>query len=75
MRTISIDISDSEFLKYNFQEEKLSFTDLVEKISIELAKQALRKCQEIAEKTGLSQLSLEEINAEIQAVRNAKSNT
>ena len=46
--------------------------DPVEKIKNDFALQALRSCQLIAEKVGLSLLSLEDINAEITEVRNAK---
>ncbi len=50
----------------------IPFDELKEKISIEYAREALIKCNQIAKETGLSQLTNDEINAEINAVRNAK---
>ncbi|MFN7117051.1 MAG: hypothetical protein ACK4TA_09655 [Saprospiraceae bacterium] len=72
MKTLNIAISEKDFNKYGFSAENLSFEELIEKINVELARQALLRAQEIAEQTGLSQMTLEEINAEIQAVRDAK---
>ena len=43
--------------------------ELKEKISLLFAKEALLKCQRIAQKTGLSKMTLDEINAEIKAAR------
>ena len=43
-------------------------------MSVEYAKEALQKCNDIALEVGLSKMTLEEINEEIAAVRNAKNN-
>ncbi len=76
MRTIQVTISDTDYTKYGFQEKSaMPFSDLEDIISIEYAKKALKACNDIAEKTGLSKMSLEEINAEIKAVRDAKNNS
>jgi hypothetical protein len=75
MRTIHIKISDTDFQKYNLQGSEIKFTDLVEAISREYARRALLECNEIAAQVGLSGMSMEEINAEIQAVRDAKSHS
>jgi len=48
---------------------------LVEKISLEYARQSLLEYNEIAEKTGLSKMTLDEINAEIKAVSDAKNHS
>ncbi len=46
MKTLQIQITDKEYLKYNFQEKKeLTFADLEELISVEYAKKALLKCK------------------------------
>ena len=75
MRTLQINISETDFRKYNLAPDQvLKFTDLVEKISMQYAKQSLLKCNEIAERVGLSAMTLEEINTEIKAVRDAKNN-
>lgn len=75
MKTLQIQISDQDYSKYNFENKgQLTFAELEELISIEYAKKSLAKCTEIAEQTGLSKMTLEEINSEIKAVRDAKNN-
>lgn len=59
--------------KFGLDKPQISFEELLDKISTELTRQALYACQDIAERVGLSSMTLEEINAEIKAVRrNAK---
>jgi hypothetical protein len=48
---------------------------LVELINLEYARKALLECNEIAEKVGLSKMTMDEINAEIKAVRDAKAHS
>jgi len=72
MRTIQIKVSETDFQKYNLGSEEIKFTDLVEMISKELMRQNLNKCVELAEKYGLSSMTMDEINEEVKAVRNAK---
>ncbi|MBK0382812.1 hypothetical protein I5M32_07550 [Pedobacter sp. SD-b] len=75
MKTLNIAISDIEYNKFGLKDEKISFSDLLEIISRELNKQNLSKSVELAEKYGLSNMSMEEISSEVRAVRyNAKSN-
>ncbi len=72
MRNIQLKISESDFQKYKLDKGEIKFTDLVEKISLEYARKAVLECNQIATQTGLSEMSLEEIKAEINAVRNEK---
>lgn len=72
MRTIQISISENDFQKYNFGSGEIKFADLVELISREYAKKALLESNEIAEQVGLLKMTMDEINAEIKAVRDAK---
>jgi 3,4-dihydroxy-2-butanone 4-phosphate synthase len=72
MKTLSISISELEFNKFGIEKESLTFTELVELISRELMRQNLDKCVELAEKHGLSTMTMDEINEEVKAVRNAK---
>jgi hypothetical protein len=69
MKTLQISISDIEFNKFGLKEQNLAFSDLLELVSKELSKQNLSKCVELAEKYGLSSLSMEEITDEVKAVR------
>ncbi len=74
MKTLTINLSEKEFLKYGFRSENPDFDEFVRKIKIDLAKEALRNTVSIAEKEGLSAITLEEINQEVKAVRGAKDN-
>ncbi|MCU0426537.1 MAG: hypothetical protein MUF71_13020 [Candidatus Kapabacteria bacterium] len=76
MRTIQLKVSDTDFQKYNLGSSvEIKFTDLVELISREYARKALLECNEIAQQVGLSNMTMDEINAEIKAVRDAKTHS
>jgi hypothetical protein len=72
-KNLTVAIDDFQYDKFGFESDRISFDELKEKISIEYAREALLKCNLIAEQNGLSKLTLADINAEINAVRNAKS--
>ncbi len=72
MRTLNISISDIEFNKFGIKRDNLTFTEFVELISRELMRQNLNKCVELAERYGLSSMTMDEINEEVKAVRSAK---
>lgn len=73
VRTLNISISDIEFDKFGLKEDKLSFSDFVDLISRELTRQNLNKCLELADKHGLSKLTMNGITDEVKAVgQNAK---
>ena len=69
MRTLSVSISDLEFNKFGIKDSKLNFTDFVDIVSKELTRQNLNKCIELAEKYGLSKMTIDEITNEVKAVR------
>jgi hypothetical protein len=74
MRTLSISITENEYLEFGIKENKLNFSDFVDIVSKRINQQNLLKSTELAEKYGLSSLSLDEIRNEVKAVRaNAKS--
>ena len=73
MRTLNVSISDNEFNKFGIKNDKLNFTDFVDIVSKELTRQNLNMCIELAERYGLSKMTMEEITNEVKAVRsNAK---
>jgi len=75
MRTLNISISDIEYDKFGLKDDQLSFSAFVDLISNELSRQNLTKSVELAEKYGLSKLTMDEISEEVKAVRrNAKTN-
>src|ERR1700761_3290579 len=75
MRTLNISISDIEYNKFGLKNEQLSFSEFIELVSNELARQNLIKSVELAEKYGLSSLTMADITNEVRTVRNAKNNS
>lgn len=75
MRTVQVKVSETDFQKYNLGNGEIKFTDLLEAIHREYARKALLECNEIAERVGLSKMTMDEINAEIKAVRDAKTHS
>ncbi len=76
MKTLNIIISDNDFISYAFQSDKITFSEIAEKIKKRTIRKALYKCQSISDSVSLSNLTMEEINQEINEVRkkNAKNN-
>ena len=73
MRTLNISISDIEYNKFGLKEDKLTFADFIDIVSKELTRQNLGKCLELADKYGISKMTMDEITNEVKAVRkNAK---
>jgi hypothetical protein len=73
MRTLNVSISDIEYNKFGLKEEKLTFTDFIDIVTKELTRQNLSKCLELADKYGISTMTMDEITNEVKAVRkNAK---
>jgi hypothetical protein len=71
MGIVHLIVSDADFQKYNLGSGEIKFPDLVAVINREYARKALLECNEIAEKVGLSQMTMDEINAEIKAKTNS----
>ena len=73
MKTLSIDITDVEYNKFGITENVLSFSDFVTIVSKKLMQENIEAVISAAEKYGLSSMSMEDITAEVKAVRqNAK---
>jgi hypothetical protein len=73
MRTLNVSISELEFNKFGLKNEKLTFTDFIDIVTKELTRQNLSKCLELADKYGISTMTMDEITNEVKAVRkNAK---
>ena len=70
MRTLNIEICDLEYEKFGIKTEQLSFTEFVDIISRELSRQNLKKSVQLSERYGLSTMTMDEISAEVKAVRN-----
>ena len=69
MRTLSVAISDAECRNFGISSERLNFSDFIEMVSKKLMRENLNRSIELAEKYGLSSMSMEEITNEVNAVR------
>ena len=74
MRTLNVSISDIEFNKFGIKNDKLNFTEIVDIVSKELTRQNLNMCIDLAERYGLSKMSMDEITNEVKAVRSDAKN-
>jgi len=70
MRTINVNISDLEYQKFGIKADNLSFSDFVDIVSRELSRQNLARTVELAERYGLSNMTMDGISEEVEAVRN-----
>lgn len=75
MRTLNIEISDLEFERFGLKSDQLSFTDFVDMISRELSRQNLKKAVELSERYRLFNMNMQEISAEVKAVRKNADNS
>ena len=74
MKTLNIAISDLEFDKFGLRSNSLSFSDLIDIISKELSKQRLKESLKLAQKVGLSDMTMDAITREVKAVRKSAKN-
>ena len=74
MKTISVSISDFEYNQFGLSRDNMQFTELLDIIEKEMAKQALNQTVRLAEKHSLSEMSMDDINNEVKAARDAKNN-
>ena len=72
MRTLNVSISDIEYNKFGLKKDKLAFSDFLDLVSRELAQLHLNTAIEMANKYGLSKMSMDDIDKEIKGLRNAK---
>jgi len=72
MKTISIQMSDVEYSSLGLSKNNFFFSEIADLIERQIARQALRHSVEIAEKKGLSSMTMDEINAEMNAVRQCR---
>jgi hypothetical protein len=69
---MTVTLTEEQVNRYDLNVDSLTLDKLVEKIKLELTRDALRKCQAAASEGGLDLLTMDDINAEIRAVREAK---
>jgi hypothetical protein len=73
MKTINVTISEVEFNKFGLKSTNFTFSEWLDIIGREIARQRLKQSIELAEKYDLSSMTMDEITREVKAVReNAK---
>jgi hypothetical protein len=75
MKTINVQLSDSEPDELDLKRNTLSFSELIEIIARKIMKQTLEKSIQLEEKYGLSKMTIEEIGDEIKVYRNKRNNS
>jgi hypothetical protein len=75
MKSVNIQISDYEYDQLGLDKDSISFSELLEIIERKITKQTLEKSIKLATKYGLSNMSIDEINEEVNEYRNAKNNS
>ena len=56
MGILQVSVTAQDLKKFGLDKSNISFEELLDKISTELARQALYACQDIAERVGLASL-------------------
>jgi len=72
MRSINVQISDVEYNTFGFIKDSISFSEFAGLIERQIARQALRRCVSIADSHGFSGMSMDEINNEVNSIRQCK---
>jgi hypothetical protein len=72
MKIISVQMSDWEYGNLGLSKNNFFFFVIADLIEQQIARQALRNSVKIAGKNGLSTMTMDEINNEINAVRQCK---
>ena len=72
MKNLNITISELEYNKFGLKKEEISFSEFIDIVKRELAKQALERSVRLAKKYGLADMTMDDITKEFKAVRNAK---
>lgn len=69
MRILNVSISDADFNQFGLQQNDVTFSNLITLIRRQLMRENLNKCLELADKYGLSKMTMDEISEEVKAVR------
>jgi hypothetical protein len=75
MRTVNLQISETEYKRLGLKKNTLSLSELIEIIEKNLTKKLLDRSVQLANQSGISEMSMEEINDEVKAYRNEKNNS
>lgn len=69
MQTLNINISDNEFAQFGFTRKEFEFDELIQIVKTKITRENLDKCVSLAEQYGLTDMTIEDISKEVNAVR------
>lgn len=69
MKTLSVSVPDADFAGLGLKSTTFTFAELMDIIRRETARKLLRETVALAEEHGLSGMTMDEIDAEVRAVR------
>jgi hypothetical protein len=69
MKTINVQISDTEYDTFGFSKNQLSFSEIVDLVERQISLQALKRSVKLAEQYHLASMTMEEISEEVNAAR------
>ena len=75
MKSVNIQISDFEYNQLGLDKKTISFSELIDIIGKKITKQTLERSIQLADKYGLSKMTMKEIDDEVKAYRDAKNNS
>ncbi|REG92678.1 hypothetical protein C8N25_10278 [Algoriphagus antarcticus] len=75
VKTVNLQLSDFEFDELGLNKNTLLFSELIEIIERKITKRTLEKSMQLADKYGLSKMTMEQIDDEIKAQRNEENNS
>jgi len=75
MKSVNIQISDFEFNQLGLDKNNLSLSELIDIIEKKITKRTLERSIQLANKYGLSKMTMDEISDEVKTYRDAKNNS
>jgi hypothetical protein len=69
MKTISVQISDADYDMLKLSKEEMFYSEFKDILEQQLAREALANCVKLAKETGVSDMTLEDVDAEVSAGR------
>ncbi|MEQ9297121.1 MAG: hypothetical protein RIF33_01090 [Cyclobacteriaceae bacterium] len=72
MKTLSIQLSDEEYSKLGIQKDMLSLDEIIDIVKKKVNQETLQKSLDLAEKHSLSNMTQDEILAEVKGYRDAQ---
>ena len=71
MKTLELTVNENDYTKFFGGKKKISFSEIKTKIESDIFQRTLEQSIILAKEAGLDKMSLEDINKEIESVRNS----